>query len=155
LAGLDHEAEVAARLHAPALDHARLRRAVEGVVDLDRRQARRVEGEALLRRQLLGVEHALPLVVAEAAGARVEPHAGIVRVARGARAKRLAAGFARARARQSSPREGTMMLRTRLFRPRLFAVACLALTAACQGPHVCDASCEAGQVAVAADTEPA
>src|SRR6185436_52308 len=56
LARLDDEAEVAARLRLPALDHAGLRRAVEGVVDLDRGEARRVVGEALLRRQVLGVE---------------------------------------------------------------------------------------------------
>jgi hypothetical protein len=71
---LDREAERRRhRLH-PLLQHRGLGHLVEGVVDLHRRQPLGIERQHRVRRDLLGIEAALPLLEGIAAGARPQLH---------------------------------------------------------------------------------
>src|ERR1700738_3852208 len=72
LPGLEREAEPPGHLRGPASHRLRRGLAVEGGVDLQRPQLARVPGEALLPRQLGGVEDALPGIVFETGGANAE-----------------------------------------------------------------------------------
>ena len=72
-AHLHGETEVARRLLGPAAELLLLRQPVEGRVQLDRRQALRIELEELGRLRLLRVEAAPPRRVGEARGADIRP----------------------------------------------------------------------------------
>ena len=78
LGRLDAEGEPVGDGRGPFDDDAFLGHAVEGVVDLDRGETRRVVREHLGRRQGLGVEGTLPLGEGVAAGADVDAHGGSV-----------------------------------------------------------------------------
>src|SRR6266404_297696 len=71
---LDREAKAGRHLGLPVFDHARLRQAIESVVDFDRWQTAREIRKHLFRRQIFGIEVALPFFVAVAAGADVKVH---------------------------------------------------------------------------------
>src|SRR5205814_1403123 len=74
LSGFNREAKALRHLRLPILDHARLRQAIESVVDFHRRQTPRVIRKHFFRGQVLGIKTSLPFFIAVAAGADVEFH---------------------------------------------------------------------------------
>ena len=72
--GLEAEPEVGRGVADPLRQCSLLGQALEGVVDLDRVKPLRVDLENATGGQVLGIEGAFPLGVAEAAGADVEGH---------------------------------------------------------------------------------
>ncbi len=70
---LDREPEVRRRCLCPSLEHVGLGHAIEGVVDLDGRQAFRVPREHRLRFDVLRIEVSLPFLVGKAACTCQEP----------------------------------------------------------------------------------
>ena len=72
--GLKHEREVVGDLAHPALEQLPGRHAVERVVDLDRLEALGVEAEHVRFLQVLGVERALPFLVAVSARPHEDLH---------------------------------------------------------------------------------
>src|SRR6185312_8123414 len=71
---LQGEPEAFGRRAAPALHRLLIRHAVEGVVDLDAREARRVVRQHLRRLHLFGIEAALPLRIVPAGCADPDGH---------------------------------------------------------------------------------
>src|SRR5689334_1518837 len=72
--GFEHEAEPGGHLVGPLEQHVFPGDAVERVVDLDRREPAGVEAQHVVRRQVGGVEAALPFLVGPAAGPDVKLH---------------------------------------------------------------------------------
>ena len=74
LRGLDHEGEALRHLRRPGVEQGAVRHPVEGVVDLDRGKPLGVEAQHVGVLEVLGVEAALPLLVAVAAGPHPQLH---------------------------------------------------------------------------------
>src|SRR5678815_4306533 len=90
LARLDREGERLGNLARPRLQNAFLRKAIERVVDLHRRETRRVKTEHRVVFELRRVERALPFLEGEAARSRVQLHEALTTASLGLVAVRLA-----------------------------------------------------------------